>query len=51
MLLNKIAGRESDDQITVFKSVGVAIQDYVVATDIYNYSLEPGFGLEISLSG
>lgn len=51
LLLNKIAGRESDDQITVFKSVGVAIQDYVVATDIYNYSLEQGFGLEISLSG
>lgn len=51
LLINRIAGRESDDQITVFKSVGVAIQDYVVATDIYNYSLEQGFGLEISLSG
>jgi ornithine cyclodeaminase/alanine dehydrogenase len=49
-LLNRIAGRESDDQITIFKSVGVAIQDYVVATDIYNYSLEQGFGVEINLS-
>ncbi|MDF1559578.1 MAG: hypothetical protein P1P83_05160 [Bacteroidales bacterium] len=49
-LLNRIAGRESEDQITVFKSVGVAIQDYAVATDIYNESLKQGFGLEISLS-
>ncbi len=48
-LLGRIAGRESEDQITLFKSVGVAIQDYAVATDIYNVSLEQGFGLEINL--
>ena len=49
-LLKRIAGRESDHQITIFKSVGVAIQDYAVATDIYNCSLEQGFGFEIKLS-
>lgn len=49
-LLNRIAGRESEDQITIFKSVGVAIQDYAVATDIYNCSLKLGFGFEIKLS-
>jgi alanine dehydrogenase len=49
-LLKRIEGRESDDQITIFKSVGVAIQDYSVATDIYNCSLEQGFGVEIKLS-
>jgi ornithine cyclodeaminase/alanine dehydrogenase len=49
-LLKRINGRESDDQITIFKSVGVAIQDYAVATDIYNCSLEQGFGVEIKLS-
>ncbi len=48
-LLDRIAGRESEDQITLFKSVGVAIQDYAVATDIYNCSLEKGFGFEIKL--
>ncbi|MHC1704734.1 MAG: ornithine cyclodeaminase family protein [Tenuifilaceae bacterium] len=48
-LLNRIAGRESENQITIFKSVGVAIQDYAVATDIYNYSLEQEFGFEIKL--
>lgn len=47
-LLNKISGRESEKQITVFKSVGVAIQDYAVATDIYNSSVEQGFGIEIN---
>ena len=47
--LNKIPGRESDDEITIFKSVGVAIQDYAVATDIYNASLTAGFGLDINL--
>ena len=49
-LLNRISGRESEEQITIFKSVGVAIQDYAVATDIYNYSLEQGFGIKIRLS-
>ncbi|MDX9728213.1 MAG: hypothetical protein RBT50_03020 [Bacteroidales bacterium] len=50
LLLNRITGRESDDQVTIFKSVGVAIQDYVVATDIHKSSLEKGFGTEIRLS-
>ena len=47
--LNKIAGRESEDEITVFKSVGIAIQDYTVATDIYNNSFENSFGRDINL--
>jgi ornithine cyclodeaminase/alanine dehydrogenase-like protein (mu-crystallin family) len=47
--LNKIPGRESEDEITVFKSVGVAIQDFAVATDIYNFALNEGFGVEMNL--
>jgi ornithine cyclodeaminase len=47
--LNKIAGRESENEITVFKSVGIAIQDYTVANDIYNYSFESSFGHDINL--
>jgi ornithine cyclodeaminase/alanine dehydrogenase-like protein (mu-crystallin family) len=47
--LNRIAGRESENEITVFKSVGIAIQDYTVATDIYNNSLENSFGHDINL--
>lgn len=47
--LDKIKGRETDDEITVFKSVGVAIQDFAVATDIYNNSFEKYFGQDINL--
>ena len=47
--LNRIKGRESEDEITLFKSVGVAIQDYAVSIDIYNNSLEKSFGTEISI--
>lgn len=48
-LLKRITGRQTADQITLFKSVGVAIQDYEVATDIYNFSMEHGFGFDINL--
>lgn len=47
--LNIIEGRESEDDITVFKSVGVAIQDHAVANDVYNSSLQKFFGKEIDL--
>jgi ornithine cyclodeaminase len=47
--LGKIKGRESDEEITIFKSVGVAIQDFAVATDIYSNSLDRGFGTDIRL--
>jgi ornithine cyclodeaminase/alanine dehydrogenase-like protein (mu-crystallin family) len=47
--LNKIEGRKSENEITVFKSVGIAIQDYTVATDIYNNSFENSFGHDINL--
>jgi len=47
--LHKIAGRESENEITVFKSVGVAIQDLAVATDIYNRALKEPFGQDITL--
>jgi ornithine cyclodeaminase/alanine dehydrogenase len=48
-ILNKIKGRELDDELTIFKSVGVAIQDFAVASDIYNHAIQADFGLEINL--
>lgn len=47
--LNKIEGRTSENEITIFKSVGVAIQDFAVASDIYSSSLNESFGQEINL--
>jgi alanine dehydrogenase len=47
--LGQIPGRTADDEITVFKSVGVAIQDFVVAHRIYEKSLVESFGQKINL--
>ncbi len=48
-VLNKIEGRTSSDETTLFKSVGTAIQDLVVANRIYNKSLTEKFGEDIRL--
>jgi len=49
LLLGKITGRSSPDETTVFKSVGTAVQDLVVAQDIFLKSRAEGFGIEIRL--
>lgn len=48
-ITGKIKGRSSAREITVFKSVGVAIQDFAVANKIYEKSLNGKFGQEIRL--
>jgi ornithine cyclodeaminase/alanine dehydrogenase-like protein (mu-crystallin family) len=47
--LGKISGSTTEKEITVFKSVGVAIQDFVVANRIYEKSRIHKFGIEINL--
>ena len=42
----RIAGRENDDEIIVFESVGVASQDLVAAKMIYEKALAAGAGTE-----
>ncbi len=44
----EIAGRESDDEITLFKSVGLAIQDMSTAWQVYNLAKEKGVGTEFA---
>lgn len=39
-----IPGRESDDEIIVFKSVGISVQDIVTAREIYNMAAENNVG-------
>ncbi len=48
-MLKKIEGRSSSDETTIFKSVGTAIQDFVIADRIYNKSQTGKFGMEIRL--
>lgn len=40
-------GRESREQITLYKSVGVAVQDAVAAQLVYDAAVKQGIGLEI----
>ncbi|MFC2164643.1 ornithine cyclodeaminase family protein [Acidobacteriota bacterium] len=46
VVTGKISGRESDDEITVFKSVGLAIQDMSSALHVYNKAVEMGVGTD-----
>jgi ornithine cyclodeaminase/alanine dehydrogenase-like protein (mu-crystallin family) len=42
-------GRESEEEITLFKSVGLALQDVSTAVKVYQLALEKGVGQEINL--
>lgn len=44
VILNKVKGRESDDEITFFKTVGSSVLDVVTARRIYEKALENKIG-------
>ena len=46
VISGKIPGRENDSEITLFKSVGLAIQDISAAYNVYQKALEKNVGLE-----
>lgn len=43
-------GRESDDEVTLFKSVGLSIQDISAAHYVYQRALKEGVGTEFAFS-
>jgi ornithine cyclodeaminase/alanine dehydrogenase-like protein (mu-crystallin family) len=45
----KIAGRESDEEITLFRSCGLAIEDLVTAQLAYERAIAQGIGIRIEL--
>ncbi|WP_263701845.1 ornithine cyclodeaminase family protein [Bacillus thuringiensis] len=47
IISGKKAGRESDEEITVFKSVGLAVVDIIVAKYLYERAMERGVGNRI----
>lgn len=49
VLAGRIAGRESNAQITVMKCVGYAVLDVVAAWTIYNRAVERGIGTTIEI--
>ncbi|MBR6678040.1 MAG: NAD(P)-binding domain-containing protein [Oscillospiraceae bacterium] len=46
VLLGKVVGRENDDEIIVYKAVGVGVQDLVAARHIFAKAQEAGVGTE-----
>lgn len=47
--VGKVSGRESEDEITFFKSVGLAVQDVAVAELVWQKARERGLGLDVEL--
>jgi ornithine cyclodeaminase/alanine dehydrogenase len=50
VLTGSIAGRESAEQITLFDSVGIGLQDLAIGRVLYDAALERGVGLNVDLS-
>ncbi|GKV68845.1 delta(1)-pyrroline-2-carboxylate reductase [Sporosarcina sp. NCCP-2716] len=50
IISGRLSGRESEEEITVFKSVGLAIADVVVAKHLYDKALAAGIGTAIDLT-
>ena len=44
---SKAAGRSSPEEITIFKSNGIAIQDVVTAGKVYELALERNLGKQV----
>lgn len=49
VVTGKFAGRKSDDEITLFKSNGLAIQDVATAKLVYDKAREAGIGREVDI--
>ena len=51
ILAGKLEGRTSNQEITLFKSLGLAVEDVASAHHVYHKALEQGVGQRLSLGG
>ena len=51
ILTGTIAGRRTDEEITLFKSLGLAVEDVAAASFIAQRAASEGVGLEVELGG
>ena len=51
ILLGKLPGRESPDEITLFKSLGLAVEDLAAADYVYKRAQAEGVGTTVDLGG
>jgi alanine dehydrogenase len=49
LAFGEIEGRRSDNEITLFESLGLAIEDLIAAEYIYRQAVEKGIGTEVEL--
>lgn len=49
VVLNRVAGRTAAEQVTVFKSLGMAVEDVVTADLVFRRAIESGAGTELTL--
>ena len=49
LVLGRIDGRTGDEQITIFKSLGMAVEDVVSADLVFRRAIETGAGTELTL--
>ena len=47
--LNGASGRQSDTEITIFKSLGLAVEDVTAANLAWRRAVERGIGQELTL--
>ena len=47
LLLGKKPGRRSDDEITLFESMGIALEDVAAARVVYERARERGIGVPL----
>jgi len=51
ILIGKAGGRSGDDEITLFKSLGLAVEDVAAGTLVYEKALATGAGTSVEIGG
>lgn len=51
LLLDQVEGRRANDEVTLFKSLGLAIEDLAAAHQVYKKAIEQGVGTSVELGG
>ena len=49
LVLGRVAGRTADADVTIFKSLGMAVEDVVAADLVFRRASETGAGTELTL--
>ncbi|MBI3978071.1 MAG: ornithine cyclodeaminase family protein [Chloroflexi bacterium] len=49
LVLGRVPGRQSDDEINLFKSVGIGLQDLALGALVYERAKEAGMGMEVPI--